>query len=755
VWDALALGVAGDTAGGSTVAADIFARFEAATGEYGAHEMLETTSESNYAEFEEAIEELRAAGLEAGDLGRAREEAVIADTQLGEAQRTLVGETTATLLDLQSLGVGALDAAFLAAAGNVEAAGEVAASVADRFGESPAHDALESTDSQTDEAFESALESVRSAAESGDAEAVRRNAGEAYASAIDGSYALGEDDAVTGAGHMATLQASGWDGAALASMGGPGTGLAHAAALTGYRARAYDSQWLAARGETDRAATVASDIFAHFEGARAHEALEEADGEAYEGFEAGLSELQSAIEAGDSAAIAEAVNAIDANLRAGTEALAGTNAALVEAAFFRARLADADERYRQGESDVAATIAQGLFERFEADELGLHEAVETTSEELYARFEEEHLTGLVEAFENADDEAARTHHEGVQSTLLEFQTQAAERPAASVAEASYVGARGFDAAVLDTLGDDDRALAIAQGTFEHFEAGAGGYHEGVETADESVYEGFEEQLGAVSTAAGNGEDVYPVAKEFYAEVVASMYAIVGTAGGSNADAAMSVLEGTFSHFESARVHELIEEADHNAYETFETALDAYITAIEEDGDVAGRAETFALSAQYAQFALVDAVENVPLDLDIAGVGGGQAERDGGGGTSVSGGPNVVDGVPEDADHVVDMTAAAYEPTKLTVSQGETVAWRHAGGEAHTVTAYGDGIPEGASYWASGGFDSQSAAESGWEDREGGILTDSAFVHTFETTGTHEYYCIPHEAAGMTGTVIVE
>ena len=124
-------------------------------------------------------------------------------------------------------------------------------------------------------------------------------------------------------------------------------------------------------------------------------------------------------------------------------------------------------------------------------------------------------------------------------------------------------------------------------------------------------------------------------------------------------------------------------------------------------------------------------------------------------TSLSGGPNVVEGVPEDADHVVDMNAVAYDPAELTVSQGDTVAWTHAGGEAHSVTAYEEAIPDGASYWASGGFDSESAAREGWENGQGAVQSGQSYVHTFETTGEHAYLCIPHERAGMTGTVVVE
>jgi plastocyanin len=72
-----------------------------------------------------------------------------------------------------------------------------------------------------------------------------------------------------------------------------------------------------------------------------------------------------------------------------------------------------------------------------------------------------------------------------------------------------------------------------------------------------------------------------------------------------------------------------------------------------------------------------------------------------------------------------------------------------------VTAYGDGIPEGADYWASGGFDSQEAATTGWDEGEGAVQSGQSFVHTFETAGTHEYVCIPHEAAAMVGSVVAE
>ena len=754
IWDAHAAGRAGAMNAGGAVAQSTFARFENASGEYGAHEMLEATSESNYDGFEAALGALRTEGLEAGDMERAGEAATTASTQLAEAQQSLVSEAAAELFELQLLGATAQNAGFLATTGHLEAAGAVASDVRSRFESAAVHDSLESADGDAYGRFDSALESASSAADSGDAEGVQSAADDAFTAAIDGSYALAGNETVAGTGHLAVLQARGWDAAAVASMGGPSTDYAHAAALTVYRARAYDCHWLAARGETDRAATMAGDIFAHFEGAEAHEALEAADEGAYEGFEDGLSNLQSAIENGNSSGVDSAVETIDSNLSTGIEALAGSAAPLLEAAFFRARFGDAYELYQLGETTVAAGVAESLFRRFEDNELDFHETVEETGEQLYTSFEEEHLSGLIDAFENSNDSAVETHYDGVNSTLLEFETMAGTTATVSGAEGAYMAARGFDAAAVDALGEGSRAGAIARSAFEHFESGAGGFHEALKDADESVYESFETELGAIGSAADEGEGVYPAAKAFNAEALAAIYAVVDTAGGSQSGAAASVMQDVFAHFEEARVHELIEEADHNAYETFESGLDAYITALENGEDVEAAAGTFADGAQYAGFALVDSAEKVPLDLDLAGSASGSGEG-GEDESALQGGPNVAEGSPSDADHVVDMQAVAFEPADLTVSQGDTVAWVHSAGEAHSVSARADSVPDEATYWASGGFESEEAARSGWENGEGAVQSGHYFTHTFETTGTHQYVCIPHEAAGMNGSVTVE
>lgn len=108
-----------------------------------------------------------------------------------------------------------------------------------------------------------------------------------------------------------------------------------------------------------------------------------------------------------------------------------------------------------------------------------------------------------------------------------------------------------------------------------------------------------------------------------------------------------------------------------------------------------------------------------------------------------------------ASHDVGMTTRRFRPTEITVEPGETVVWRNTSSHAHTVTAYADGIPDRAAYWASGEFPSEPAARDAWADGFGGALyQDDVYERTFEVPGTHRYFCVPHERGGMVGSVVV-
>jgi len=102
---------------------------------------------------------------------------------------------------------------------------------------------------------------------------------------------------------------------------------------------------------------------------------------------------------------------------------------------------------------------------------------------------------------------------------------------------------------------------------------------------------------------------------------------------------------------------------------------------------------------------------------------------------------------DDPAVVVGMTnQMEYTRDTVRVQVGETVRWTNDSAVMHTVTAdpeeaIKDGsvaLPDGASAFNSGNMD-----------------PDQTFEHTFEVAGTYRYFCIPHEAVGMVGTVIVE
>lgn len=97
----------------------------------------------------------------------------------------------------------------------------------------------------------------------------------------------------------------------------------------------------------------------------------------------------------------------------------------------------------------------------------------------------------------------------------------------------------------------------------------------------------------------------------------------------------------------------------------------------------------------------------------------------------------------------------FDPDAVTIPVGETVVWRTVGYAPHTVTAYENEIPPDATYFASGGFTNEAAARDGASEGDGVFDRGEEYAHTFDVPETYAYYCIPHEHAGMIGTITVE
>ena len=102
---------------------------------------------------------------------------------------------------------------------------------------------------------------------------------------------------------------------------------------------------------------------------------------------------------------------------------------------------------------------------------------------------------------------------------------------------------------------------------------------------------------------------------------------------------------------------------------------------------------------------------------------------------------------------IQMRTQAFDPTTFNAQAGSTITFTNDSDQAHTVTALEDELPEGAEYFASGDFSSESDAR---DDVGGGLIEPGeSFEVTLSQPGTYGYVCLPHESQGMTGTIIVE
>jgi plastocyanin len=87
----------------------------------------------------------------------------------------------------------------------------------------------------------------------------------------------------------------------------------------------------------------------------------------------------------------------------------------------------------------------------------------------------------------------------------------------------------------------------------------------------------------------------------------------------------------------------------------------------------------------------------------------------------------------------------FDPIGLRVEPGSTVRWtNHDPGNSHTATAYHPRnferplrIPPGAEPWHSDY-----------------LLPQESFSVTFTVEGVYDYFCVPHEHAGMVGRIVV-
>jgi len=74
----------------------------------------------------------------------------------------------------------------------------------------------------------------------------------------------------------------------------------------------------------------------------------------------------------------------------------------------------------------------------------------------------------------------------------------------------------------------------------------------------------------------------------------------------------------------------------------------------------------------------------------------------------------------------------FSPDSILISSGQKVCWQNTASVTHTVTS-----------------------DTGTVLNSGNVGGGGYFVHTFTATGTVNYPCIPHQADGMVGKVVIQ
>ena len=87
----------------------------------------------------------------------------------------------------------------------------------------------------------------------------------------------------------------------------------------------------------------------------------------------------------------------------------------------------------------------------------------------------------------------------------------------------------------------------------------------------------------------------------------------------------------------------------------------------------------------------------------------------------------------------------FEPKTITVKTGDTVVWKNVSDMTHSVTDVSSLAALAA----------DAAVPPNAKEFDSGLIAPGKeYSHTFTVPGTYKYFCIPHEAVGMLGTVIV-
>lgn len=108
-------------------------------------------------------------------------------------------------------------------------------------------------------------------------------------------------------------------------------------------------------------------------------------------------------------------------------------------------------------------------------------------------------------------------------------------------------------------------------------------------------------------------------------------------------------------------------------------------------------------------------------------------------------PEEVTGPGDDEVEILMTPGLTFDPATVQIEAGQTVVWRNTSTFVHTSTANASlasdpshvQLPAGAQPWDSGN-----------------VPAGGEYRRTLDVRGTYRYFCRPHEAQEMIGTIVV-
>lgn len=111
------------------------------------------------------------------------------------------------------------------------------------------------------------------------------------------------------------------------------------------------------------------------------------------------------------------------------------------------------------------------------------------------------------------------------------------------------------------------------------------------------------------------------------------------------------------------------------------------------------------------------------------------------------------GTTHDVNMVLEGSSYKYVPDQLTIKSGDVVRFHNVSGGPHNVSFWTDSIPGGAADALKAGMPDQMAP------LEGSLLTEVNAIYSVNfanaPAGEYKFYCLPHLALGMKGSLTVQ